>query len=149
MTPPAGEPGMCDVKQDSSKEDALKKPGLKASAQEEIERRAQRRLAEEEERRAEMVAKTNHLREAAQSEGGGRTQGPNLRDREALARSGADQGLDPAQPIAGESRRNQAHNIRGFAWHRATTVRSVFCLSVPVLYSLRTKRRNSSFVMAV
>jgi DNA-binding NarL/FixJ family response regulator len=63
MTPPAGEAGVCDVKQDSSKEDALKKPGLRSSAQEEIERRAQRRLAEEEERRAEMVAKTNHLRE--------------------------------------------------------------------------------------
>ena len=47
-----------------SKQEPLSKAGVRRhSFDEELDRRAQRRLAEQEERHAEFVAKTNHLRE--------------------------------------------------------------------------------------
>jgi DNA-binding NarL/FixJ family response regulator len=57
-------PAPVDRNGHGSKPEALSKAGVRRySLEEEIDRRTQRRLAEEEERHAEFVARTNHLRE--------------------------------------------------------------------------------------
>jgi DNA-binding NarL/FixJ family response regulator len=60
-----------------SKQEPLGKAGTRrCSLEEELERRAQRRLAEQEERHAEFVAKTNHLRELRKAREAAERKGP-------------------------------------------------------------------------
>ncbi|MBV8961845.1 MAG: response regulator transcription factor [Hyphomicrobiales bacterium] len=101
---------LCD-----SKPDSLTQTGLRrCSQEEELDRRAQRRVAEQQERHAEFVAKTNHLRELRKAREAAERQAVECPTAKLSTEPDPMQALLPLNPSSGsaEERGSQQSGIR-------------------------------------